>query len=181
MEVQIADPDEEGVGEIIVRSPSVMMGYYQDEEETSKVIRDGWLYTGDLAYLDKNGYIHITGRSKNVIVLKNGKNVYPEEIETIIEELPYVKENIVYGEVRREGADDKDEVLVAKIVYDEDIMKEKYGAVTEEQIRETVEADIDRINSNMPKYKHVHRLVLQTEEMVKTTTGKVKRYEEKGK
>ena len=179
MDVQIANPDEEGVGEIIVKSPSVMMGYYQDEAETAKVLKDGWLYTGDLAYLDGNGYIHITGRSKNVIVLKNGKNVYPEEIETIIAELPYVKENIVFGEVRREGADDKDEVLVAKIVYDEDIIKDKYGAVTDTQIRETAERDIDRINSNMPKYKHVHRLILQTEEMAKTTTGKVKRYEEK--
>lgn len=178
MEVEITNPDEEGIGEIIVRSPSVMMGYYQDKAETDKVLKDGWLHTGDLAYLDSNGYIHITGRSKNVIVLKNGKNVYPEEIETIIAELPYVEENIVFGEVRREGADDRDEVLVAKIVYDKDMMKEKYGAETEEQIYAVVDADIDRINSNMPKYKHVHRLILQTEEMSKTTTGKVKRYEE---
>ncbi len=178
MDVQIDDPNEEGIGEIIVRSPSVMMGYYQNEEETARVLKDGWLHTGDLAYLDKKGYIHITGRSKNVIVLKNGKNVYPEEIETIIAELPYVKENIVFGEVRREGADDKDEVLVAKIVYDEELMKEKYGASSAEEIRETVERDIDRLNSDMPKYKHIHRLILQTEEMAKTTTGKVKRYEE---
>lgn len=178
MEVEIADPDDEGIGEIIVRSPSVMMGYYQDKAETDKVLKDGWLHTGDLAYLDSKGCIHITGRSKNVIVLKNGKNVYPEEIETIIAELPYVEENIVFGEVRREGADDRDEVLVAKIVYDKDLMKEKYGAETEEQIYAIVDADIDRINSNMPKYKHVHRLILQTEEMSKTTTGKVKRYEE---
>lgn len=178
MDVEIADPDEEGIGEIIVRSPSVMMGYYQDKDETDKVLKDGWLHTGDLAYLDSKGCIHITGRSKNVIVLKNGKNVYPEEIETIIAELPYVEENIVFGEVRREGADDRDEVLVAKIVYDKDLMKEKYGAETEEQIYAIVDADIDRINSNMPKYKHVHRLILQIEEMAKTTTGKVKRYEE---
>lgn len=178
MDVQLANPNEEGIGEIIVKSPSVMMGYYQDKEETDKVLKDGWLYTGDLAYLDEKGYIHITGRSKNVIVLKNGKNVYPEEIETIIEELPYVKENIVFGEVRREGADDKDHVLVAKIVYDESIMKEKYGAETIEEVRAVVDKDIDQINQNMPKYKHVHRFIVQKEEMVKTTTGKVKRYEE---
>ena len=178
MDVRIASPGEDGVGEIIVSSPSVMMGYYQDEEETSKVLRDGWLHTGDLAYLDEHGYIHITGRSKNVIVLKNGKNVYPEEIETIIDELPYVKENIVFGEARREGSDDGDEVLVAKIVYDEEIMRDKYGAVAEDQIRGIVESDIDRINGDMPKYKQVRRLILQTEEMSKTTTGKVKRYEE---
>lgn len=178
MEIEIDNPDEEGVGEIIVRSPSVMMGYYQDKAETDKVLKNGWLHTGDLAYLDDKGYIHITGRSKNVIVLKNGKNVYPEEIETIIAEFPYVRENIVFGEVRREGADDKDEVLVAKIVYDEELMNDKYGAKTEDQIREIVWRDIDQMNNNMPKYKHVHRLILQTEEMVKTTTGKVKRYEE---
>lgn len=178
VDVQLADPNEEGIGEIIVRSPSVMMGYYQDKAETDKVLKDGWLYTGDLAYLDDKGYIHITGRSKNVIVLKNGKNVYPEEIETIIEELSYVRENIVFGETRREGADDKDQVIVAKIVYDEDIMRDKYGAETMEQIRNVVEHDIDRINADMPKYKQVHRFIVQTEEMVKTTTGKVKRYEE---
>lgn len=181
MEVEIADPNEEGIGEIIVRSPSVMMGYYQNEEETAKVLKDGWLHTGDLAFLDEKGYINITGRSKNVIVLKNGKNVYPEEIENIIEALPYVKENIVYGEPRREGADDKDHVLVAKIVYDEEAMKDVHGAVDEEAVRAVVERDIDKINSDMPKYKHIHRFIVQKEEMVKTTTGKVKRYEESKK
>ena len=181
MEVEIADPNEEGIGEIIVRSPSVMMGYYQNEEETAKVLKDGWLHTGDLAFLDEKGYINITGRSKNVIVLKNGKNVYPEEIENIIEALPYVKENIVYGEPRREGADDKDHVLVAKIVYDEEAMKDVHGAVDEEAVRAVVERDIDKINNDMPKYKHIHRFVVQKEEMIKTTTGKVKRYEESKK
>ncbi len=178
MEVQIADPNEEGIGEIIVRSPSVMLGYYQDEEETAKVLKDGWLHTGDLAYLDEKGYIHITGRSKNVIVLKNGKNIYPEEIESIIAELPYVKENIVFGDIRREGAEDRDHILVAKIVYDEDIMKVKYGAETADQIRAVVDQDIERINQNMPRYKLIHRFIVQKEEMSKTTTGKVKRYEE---
>ena len=178
MEVRIANPNEEGIGEIIVRSPSVMMGYYQEREETAKVLKDGWLYTGDLAYVDGKGYIHITGRSKNVIVLKNGKNVYPEEIETLIEALPYVRENIVFGEVRREGADDKDHVLVARIVYDEEIMKEKYGAETMDEIRAVIDRDLEKINADMPKYKHVHRFIAQKEEMAKTTTGKVKRYEQ---
>jgi long-chain acyl-CoA synthetase len=178
VEVEIDNPNEEGVGEIIARSPSVMMGYYEEPEETAKVLKDGWLHTGDLAYADKKGCIHICGRSKNVIVLKNGKNVYPEEIETIIEELPYVKENIVYSEVRREGADDKDQVLVARIVYDPEVMQSAHKAVTEEEVRAVVAADLDRINDDMPRYKAVHRFTVQTEEMVKTTTGKVKRYQE---
>ena len=97
VEVQIDEPNEEGIGELIARGPNVMAGYYENEEETAKVLQDGWLHTGDLASVDEDGYIFIRGRKKNVIVLKNGKNVYPEELEILVSNLPYVEENMVFG------------------------------------------------------------------------------------
>lgn len=176
VDVEIDNPDENGVGEIIVRSECMMKGYFENEEATSDAIVDGWLHTGDLAYKGDKGCIFICGRSKNMIVLKNGKKVFPEEVEELITAFPYVKENIVYGEQKREDADDI--VLVAKIVYDADYMKDFYGAETHEEVEAIVSADIDKINLKMPKYKSIQRLIVQTEEMVKTTTGKVKRFEE---
>ena len=97
VEIKINNPNEQGVGEIIAKGPNVMLGYYENEEETNKVLKDGWFYTGDLAYIDKDGFIFITGRQKNVIVLKNGKNIYPEELEALIGNMSYVKECMVYG------------------------------------------------------------------------------------
>ena len=176
--VIIDDPNEEGIGEMLVKGDSVMKGYYEDEEETAKALAGGWLHTGDLAWVDEDGYITIAGRSKNVIVMASGKNIYPEELETLIGNLPYVKENIVIGQKRREDGDDKDLVLAAKIVYDPVYMKEEFGAETEEAIEAAVRKDIDAINETLPAYKHVYRLILQETEMNKTTTGKVKRFEE---
>ena len=115
VEIKIFEPNEEGIGELIARGPNIMLGYYENEEETNKVIVDGWFHTGDLAYRDKDGFIFITGRKKNVIVLKNGKNVYPEEIETLILGLPYVSEVMVFGNPK-----DDDLVVSAKIVYNKE-------------------------------------------------------------
>ena len=116
-----------------------------------------------------------------MIVLKNGKKVFPEEVEELIAALPYVRENIVYGEKRKEGADDNDLVMVAKIVYDPEYMRDFYRAETPEEVHKIVGADIERINLRMPKYKSIIRWIVQTEEMIKTTTGKVKRFEEIGR
>ena len=155
-----------------------MAGYYENEEETAKTLADGWLHTGDLAYADKDGYVFICGRKKNVVVLKNGKNVYPEENEILISNLPYVVENFVFGEPKRKDGDPDDLALCAKIVYDPAYMKEHHGAETQEAVEKIVRADIDKINTTLPPYKQMMRIIVTDQPMIKTTTGKVKRYEE---
>lgn len=176
IDVKIFEPNEEGVGELIARGPNVMAGYYENEEETAKTLVDGWLHTGDLAYVDKDGYIFICGRKKNVIVLKNGKNVYPEELEVLINNLPYVEECMVFGQPRNHDGDHKDLAICAKIVYKPEWMKD--AGVETAQIEALVKADIDKINETLPTYKQMLRVIVTDQEMIKTTTGKVKRYEE---
>ena len=150
-----------------------MLGYYEMEEETAKVLKDGWFYTGDLGYIDKDGFLFITGRKKNVLVLKNGKNVYPEEIELLINNLPYVAESMVFGTPK---ADDL--IVSAKIVYNKDIVTQKYGDISEVDLKETIWQDIKKINSTLANYKHIKNLIITDEPMIKTTTQKVKRFEE---
>lgn len=178
LEVRIHEPNDKGVGELIARGPSVMSGYYRDDEETAKALEDGWLHTGDLAYTDKDGYVFICGRKKNVIVLKNGKNVYPEELEILISNLPYVEECMVYGEPRHHSGDEKDLAVCAKIVYKPDYMTEHFKANTPEAVEEIINADIDKINEELPVYKKMFRIAITDEPMEKTTTGKIKRYKE---
>ncbi|MCI7618926.1 MAG: AMP-binding protein [Firmicutes bacterium] len=178
IELAIDNPDADGVGELIARGPNIMAGYYENEEDTASALADGWLHTGDLAYTDEDGYVFICGRKKNVIVLKNGKNVYPEEIELLISNLPYVEENFVFGQPRHNDGDVNDLALCAKIVYKPDYMKENFGAENAEQIEKIIRSDIDKINETMPTYKQVLRLIITDEPMIKTTTGKVKRFEE---
>lgn len=173
VKIKIDEPDENGIGEIIAKAPNVMLGYYENQEATNEVIKDGWFHTGDLGYIDKDGFIFITGRKKNVIVLKNGKNIFPEELEAIITKLPYVAENMVYGKPK-----DDDLLLSVKIVYNEDYVKEKYPNINEEELKEIIWKDIKEINSKMPNYKHIKNLVITNEPMIKTTTAKIKRFEE---
>ena len=178
VELAIDQPNEEGIGELIARGPNIMSGYYENEEETAAVLADGWLHTGDLAYLDKDGYIFICGRKKNVIVLKNGKNVYPEELEILISNLPYVEETMVFGQPKHHDGDQKDLALCAKIVYKPDYMKEAYGTSDAAEIEQIIKKDIDAINDELPVYKHMLRVIVTDQPMIKTTTGKVKRHEE---
>ena len=173
VEVKIENKNEDGIGEIVAKGPNVMLGYYENKEETDKVLKDGWFYTGDLGYFDKDGFLFITGRKKNVIVLKNGKNIYPEEIEQVISNLSYVAENMVYGKEK-----DDDLLLSAKIVYNKEYMDEKYPGKTEEEIKEIIWKDIKEINKTMPQYKHVKNIVVTDKPMIKTTTAKIKRFEE---
>lgn len=173
VEIKIDNPNEEGIGEIIAKGPNVMLGYYEDEEATNEVIIDGWFHTGDLGYMDKDGIFFIAGRKKNVIVLKNGKNIYPEELEVLINNLPYVAESMVYGEEK-----DDDLLVSVKIVYNKEYVNEKYGDIPEEELRSIVWNDIKEINTKLPKYKYMKKLILTDEPMIKTTTQKVKRHAE---
>lgn len=177
VEGKIFEPDENGMGELIVKAPSVMLGYYNNEEATKEAIdSDGWFHTGDLAYFDKDDYIFITGRKKSVIVLKNGKNVFPEELESLINQIEGVKESFVYGKPDEE--DEIDLKLNAKIVYDKDIMKDKFGLENEEDIKQKLWKDVKAVNKTMPTYKYIKGILVTTEELIKTTTLKIKRFEE---
>lgn len=178
VELAIDEPDANGVGELIARGPNIMLGYYENEEATNEVLRDGWLHTGDLAYVDKDGFVFICGRKKNVIVLKNGKNVFPEELELLISTLPYVEESMVFGQPKRKDSDEDDLAVCVKIVYNPDYMMENYSTKQPEMINEIIKADIDKLNETLPHYKQMLRIITTDEEMIKTTTGKVKRFEE---
>lgn len=173
VEIKIDNPNEEGIGEIVAKGPNIMLGYYEMPEETENVLKDGWFYTGDLGYLDKDGFLFITGRKKNVIVLKNGKNIYPEEIELLLSNLPYVSENMVYGTPK-----DDDLILSVKIVYNKDYINDKYGHISEDDLKEIIWKDIKKVNSTLANYKHIKKLIITDEPMIKTTTQKVKRFEE---
>ena len=176
VELEIVDKDENGIGELRVKGPNVMLGYYENEEETKRVIRDGWFYTGDLGYIDKDGFIFLTGRQKDMIVLKNGKKVFPEELETLINRLELVKECIVYG--MPDEKDKNDLKLSVKIVYDKDVVKEKYPNTTEEELRKIIWEQIKEINKTFPPYKYIKNMILTDQELIKTTTQKIKRQEE---
>ena len=173
VEMKIDEPDEKGVGEVIAKGPNVMLGYYDNQEATDEVIKDGWFHTGDLGYIDKKGYIFITGRKKNVVVLKNGKNIYPEELEVLINQLPYVEENIVFGYPK-----DDDLILCAKIVYNKDYVKEKYSDISQKDLENIIWDDVKKINSTLTNYKHIKKIIITDEPMIKTTTAKIKRFEE---
>ena len=178
VELDVFEPNEEGIGELIAKGPNVMSGYYENQEETDKVIVDGWFHTGDLVSVDKDGYIFIRGRKKNVIVLKNGKNVYPEELEVLINELPYVDESMVYGEPRYNDGNESDLAVCAKIVYKKDYMEDHFNTSDAEEIEKIINDDLDKINDNVPVYKRIVRVNVTDQPMIKTTTGKVKRHEE---
>ena len=168
VEVKINNPDENGIGELFARGPNIMKGYLDDEEANREVFVDGWFNTGDLARIDEEDYIFLTGRKKNVIVLKNGKNIYPEEIEALIDKIPYVVENVVMGE--EEGDDYR---LVAHVVYDPEA--EELKGKSAEEIQALTDADIEKINSEMPNFKRIKEVYLRTEPFEKTTTQKIKR------
>ena len=174
--VEIVNKDDKGIGEIRVKGPNVFLGYYEMPEKTAEVLKDGWFYTGDLGYFNKKGHLVITGRDKNLIVLKNGKKVFPEELELLINRLDVVEECMVFGMPDKE---DKNDITVSvKIVYNKDLVKEKYKDLSKEELFKTIWEQIKEINKTFPKYKHIQKMILTDKELIKTTTKKIKRFEE---
>ena len=172
IEMKIDMPDDNGVGEILAKGNNIMAGYYGNKEATDQVLEDGWFHTGDLGRRDKDGYFYITGRKKNVIVLRNGKNVFPEELEQEVSQLPYVLENIVLGVP--DGGDERDPVVTLKLVYNPD----SFPGKTSEEIYDLVKNDVEKINDTTPPYKRIRKIIVTDEPMIKTSTGKVRRFME---
>ena len=181
MEVKIEDKNEDGIGEICVKGPNVMMGYYNMPEETAKVIRDGWFHTGDLGYVDDKDFIYITGRKKNVIITANGKNVFPEELEYYLGRSNLVSESMVWAQEDEAG---QDTVIVATIKPD---MEEVEAVIGKEAASDTAQvekflwAEVDKINEDLPFFKKIKKVTVRREEFEKTTGKKIKRFVESNK
>ena len=173
--VEIVNKDKDGIGEVRVKGPNIMMGYYENEEATNKVLKDGWFYTGDLGYIDKDGFLFLTGREKDVIVMKNGKKVFPEELEILVDKLPEVEESFIYGMAQR--GDKNNPMISVKIVYNKDAIKGK----NEKELHDILWAKIKEINKTLPPYKYIKNMILTDEPLIKTTTHKIKRKEELAK
>lgn len=172
-EIRIDEPDENGIGEIVCRSDSVMIGYYNDPEETKKVLKDGWLYTGDYGYFDKEGFLYITGRKKNVIVTKNGKNIFPEEAEFHLGKSDYILESLVYGVDEQCGGET---TVCAQIVPDYQAIKEEFGTLADHDIRKLIKEAVEEANARMPLYKRIRKFEIRKTEFEKTASKKIKRH-----
>lgn len=174
VQLKLEDVDENGVGEIVAKGPNIMLGYYENPEATEAVMKDGWFHTGDLGRFNKDGYLFIAGRKKEVIVLKNGENVFPSDIEFLVNKLHYVKESILFPRENTKG----EIALGIKIVYDPDLIKEMFGDKTEEEYKDLIWEDIKVINQELSVFKRIKELIITTEPLEKTTTQKVKRFKE---
>ena len=161
IEIKIVDKDSDNIGEICVKGDTVMLGYYKNPEQTAEVLKDGWFYTGDFGYINNRGQLVITGRKKNIIVLDNGKNIYPEEIEEYIYTINYVKEVVVY-----DSEDNGKMILCAEVFPDKELMGDA-----------DINADICKVLSELPSYKQISKIVMREEEFKKNTSQKIKRGE----
>ncbi len=179
-DMKIHEPDPEtGIGEICAWGPNVMLGYYKNPEATDEVLKDGWFHTGDLGYMDEDRYVYITGRKKNVIITKNGKNVFPEELEYYLGRIPYVLESLVWG---RDSSDGADTLISANVRIDEEAVEEALGKdYTDEQVLELLWSEVDKINEGLPFFKRIKRMDLRKQEFEKTTAKKIKRFVEANK
>jgi long-chain acyl-CoA synthetase len=174
--LRINTPDHFGVGEIWAKGPNVMLGYYKNEAATAEVFHDGWFATGDLGRIDEDGFLHISGRQKNVIISKSGENVYPEEVEDLLNRSPFVLESLVYGE-----ADAKhDEIIAVQVVVDAEAFIERAEtrgtAITDEEMKSVVAEEIAQVNAHLPAFKQIRKFYIRDREFEKTTTQKVKRF-----
>lgn len=179
VQVEFRDKDEDGMGELCAKAPNVMLGYYNNDELTKEVIEDGWFHTGDLGYMDKDGYIFLTGRKKDMIVLKNGKKAFPEEIEILLNKIPGVTDSFVFGEPI--DGDWTDLRIAVQVQYSAKEIEELYGVNTPEGIRDSIWEKIKEVNQTIPHYKRVTDLYLTEEPFIKTTSLKIKRKEQLAK
>ncbi len=176
VQIKIADPDANGIGEVYAKAPNVMLGYYKNEKATRETFAGDWFRTGDLGYVDEDGFLHISGRKKNVIISKGGENVFPEEIEDVLNRSPYIIESMVYGEQNeKEG-----EIIAAQIVVDAEafieLSESKHVNITPELINEIIDAEVRKVNRDLQTYKQIKKFVVRDEEFQKTTTQKIKRF-----
>jgi len=180
VEVKIFDPDGRGVGEIIARGPNIMQGYYKRKDFTAEVIKNGWLHTGDVGYLDDDGYLYITGRQKDVIVTGAGVNVYPEEIEFVLNKIPFIKESCVFGQKMREGLRQGMEqvqvVIVPNYEYFETFAAQQGLTMDGDLIKKTINREIAEFNSHIADYKRIEKVMISDADLPKTTTRKIKRF-----
>lgn len=178
--IKTINVNEEGIGEICIKGPNIMMGYYQQPEETAKAIdEEGWFHTGDLGYIDDDGYAYLTGRQKNVIITKNGKNVYPEEMEYQISNIDFVEESFVFGQ---ESSIDSDVVITASVKVDEDAVREILGeGCSDDDTRKLIWSEIDAINEAAPLYRKIRKVILRKSAFVKNTSQKIIRFAEENK
>lgn len=176
VEIKINNPNSDGVGEIFAKGPNIMLGYYKNETLSKEMFEDGWFKTGDIGYLDNDGFLHIAGRKKNVIIAKDGHNVFPEELEDLLHRSPYILEVLVEGE-----RDSKhNEIITAQIVINAESFIEYSNKnkvpITKELINEIIGNELKQVNKNLPVYKQIRKFYIREKEFEKTTTQKIKRY-----
>ena len=183
-DIKVKNPNENGEGEILIKSPTLMIGYYENEEETKKVIdEDGYFNSGDIGYIDDEGFIYITGRSKNVIVTQNGKNIYPEEIEMLLDKVDEIKESMIYGKEpdKNSKKEQKELIITARVIPDYEKIEELHGKLSNEEIYDLIWNKIKEVNKKLTSYKAVKSLEIKEGEFEKTSTMKIKRYKELNK
>lgn len=179
-ELRINNPNENGEGEVLIKSKTLMLGYYEDEEATKEAIfeenGERWFHSGDVGYMDKDGFLYITGRSKNVIVTQNGKNIYPEEIELLLAKHNEIKECMVYG---KEVDEEKELIITARVIPNYEEIEEKYGKdLDDDAVYKIIWDKIKEVNKVLTSYKAIKNLEIKHDEFIKTTTMKIKRFEE---
>ncbi len=182
-DIKVDNPNENGEGELLIKTPTLMLGYYEDEEETKKAItEDGYFHSGDIGYVDEEGYVYVTGRSKNVIVTQNGKNIYPEEIEMLLEKIPEIKEALVYGKSPEEldvkNKNDKELIITARVIPNIEELDKIKENMSNEEIYNIIWDRIKEVNKKLTSYKAIKHLELKEGEFEKTSTMKIKRYKE---
>lgn len=175
LQIKMINPNDEGIGEICVKGDHVMLGYYQMPEETAKVLdKDGWFHTGDLGYIDDKGYTFLTGRQKNVIITKNGKNVYPEELEYQLSNISFIEESYVFGQELDSG---NDITIVASVIIDKDAAEEILGAgYTNDDLKKLIWTEVDKINEDAPFYRKIKKIIIRKSAFVKNTSQKIIRF-----